>query len=169
MRAAGVMVRDPEGKVLFVKRSGTGDQAGTWALPGGGLEDGEQPDQAASRELFEETGHRASDLNEVHNHELGGVDFTTFAHDTDRQFNPKLNEEHTAHAWAKPEHAPDPLHPGVRQMFDDLDAQAEQRFSYNDGDLEIIQPENPQEAPDIIEEIDEKEAGEPTTELSISA
>lgn len=168
MKAAGVLVRDPEGKVLFVKRSGTGDHGGEWALPGGGIEDGETAEVAARRELSEEIGVQAADLTELHQHELGDVDFTTFAHDTDRQFSPKLNDEHVAHAWAQPEHAPSPLHPGVEKMFADLDAQTEQRFSYGEGDLEVVSV-GTEPAPDEIEEIDESEAGEPTTELDITA
>ena len=42
--------------VLVIKRSFAGRNAGQWALPGGRVEDGEEPDAAAVRELAEETG-----------------------------------------------------------------------------------------------------------------
>ncbi len=60
--AAGVLVRDREaGTVLLQLR---GDDA-TWGLPGGRLEPGESLEQAARRELLEETGLTAGDLTRV--------------------------------------------------------------------------------------------------------
>jgi 8-oxo-dGTP diphosphatase len=50
---AGAVVFDPEGRVLLV-REGYG--RGRWSLPGGEIEAGEQPHEAAVREAREETG-----------------------------------------------------------------------------------------------------------------
>lgn len=59
-----------EGKLLLGKRKNIyGD--GTWGLPGGHLEPGEEMFAAAARELFEETGLTASSYafsNLVNNH-----------------------------------------------------------------------------------------------------
>lgn len=49
---AGAIFHDAGGKVLFVKPS----YRDTWEIPGGGLEHGEYPFQAAAREVKEETG-----------------------------------------------------------------------------------------------------------------
>ena len=49
--AAGV-VFDAGGRVLLQRRSDTGG----WALPGGIIDPGEEPADAAAREIFEETG-----------------------------------------------------------------------------------------------------------------
>ena len=49
--AAGV-VFDADGRVLLERRSDTGG----WALPGGIIDPGEEPADAAVREIFEETG-----------------------------------------------------------------------------------------------------------------
>src|SRR6186997_2370695 len=61
---ASAVVRDDEGRILFLRR---GDD-GTWSLPAGMIEPGEQPADAVLREIFEETGIRA----EVER--IGGVD-----------------------------------------------------------------------------------------------
>ena len=50
-KAAGVMLESPDGLVLFMKRA-AGDRVGEWAFPGGKIENGETPRQAAARELF---------------------------------------------------------------------------------------------------------------------
>ena len=52
-RATVVLVRN--GRVLLVS-----DESGTFSMPGGGIEPGEQPVEAAVRELHEETGLTAT-------------------------------------------------------------------------------------------------------------
>ncbi|MBL7257814.1 NUDIX hydrolase [Paractinoplanes lichenicola] len=49
--ASGV-VRDADGRILLLKRSDNG----RWSLPAGMIDPGEQPADAALREIFEETG-----------------------------------------------------------------------------------------------------------------
>jgi 8-oxo-dGTP diphosphatase len=53
--AAGAVVRDAAGRLLLVQR-GTDPEAGRWTLPGGRVEPGESPAEAAAREVTEETG-----------------------------------------------------------------------------------------------------------------
>lgn len=95
MPAAGVMIVTAAGKVLVLKRS----DSGQWAFPGGKIEEGETPEQAAIRECEEETGFRPEVHSEWTRRSKDGVDFTTFFALIRDEFEPKLNEEHTEHRW----------------------------------------------------------------------
>ena len=57
-RATAVVIRD--GKVLLVLGRGP-----VYLMPGGGIEQGESPAEAAARELFEETGLTATNRHHV--------------------------------------------------------------------------------------------------------
>lgn len=58
-RIAVVMLVDEAERVLLQLRDAQAPSApGKWALPGGGIEPGETPEEAAHRELLEETGLR---------------------------------------------------------------------------------------------------------------
>ena len=59
--AVGVL-RAPDGRVLLTERKPGKDAAGFWELPGGQVEPGESPAQAAARELLEEVGVHADEL-----------------------------------------------------------------------------------------------------------
>jgi ADP-ribose pyrophosphatase YjhB (NUDIX family) len=48
--------RDAHGRILLARLSALEVDVGSWTLPGGGVDFGEQPDAAAVRELNEETG-----------------------------------------------------------------------------------------------------------------
>lgn len=73
MRVVGCFL-EYDGKFLLLKRLSHKPEGDTWGLPAGKVEQDESDEEAVIRELFEETGYRAtaSELNL-----LGVYDFTT--------------------------------------------------------------------------------------------
>lgn len=57
-----VLARDPEGRLLFVRQYRGALDRRILELPAGRIEPGEAPEAAAARELEEETGYRAGQL-----------------------------------------------------------------------------------------------------------
>jgi 8-oxo-dGTP pyrophosphatase MutT (NUDIX family) len=131
IRAAGILFATPDGRVLLMhrvahKESDEGDRPGSpdvWAFPGGGIEGEETAEEAAHREVLEETGlDYQGPLTLWTRRVRDEVDFTTFLAQVD-EFVPKLNEEHDAWNWAHINFAlsSTQLHPGCRvslQRFD---------------------------------------------------
>lgn len=116
VKAAGTAFVDPDGYVLFLRRGENGDHAGEWCFPGGGIEDGEDAEQAARRESGEEIGPVPDgELSRIaHLVSDEGVDFTTFRQDVAARFKPTLNDEHDDYIWAPLDSPPEPLHSGVK-------------------------------------------------------
>jgi len=74
-KAACVLIVRGDGKVLAVSRK---DNPSDFGLPGGKVDEGEEPINAAVRELQEETGLVASDLSPVFCNDDDGYVTTTF-------------------------------------------------------------------------------------------
>jgi 8-oxo-dGTP diphosphatase len=74
----GIVVLKPPGEVLLIRR-GRAPMMGAWGLPGGGQELGETAEEAARRELLEETGltvgemRLAGAVDSIHRDEAGRV------------------------------------------------------------------------------------------------
>lgn len=61
MRYVGVIIEDDRGRVLLLLRGPTAPWfPNRWCLPGGKIEPGERPEEAAMRETHEETSLRAT-------------------------------------------------------------------------------------------------------------
>ena len=60
--AVAIVVRDAEGRVLLVRQLREAVGKEVWEIPAGKLEPGEAPEEAARRELCEETGLSTEEL-----------------------------------------------------------------------------------------------------------
>lgn len=108
--AAGILFKSG-GKIFLVKR---GDD-GSWAVPGGKLEEGETPEAAAKREVLEECGFDYSAPLTPHTLIDG---YVTYLADDAEQFDAVLNDENQACGWFSTDELPEPLHPGMVAMLD---------------------------------------------------
>ena len=108
------MFEDPNGNILLLRRSASGDHPNEYGFPAGHVESGETSEEAARREAREEVGDvPAGDLSLFDK----GDGFHTFKQNVQDQFEPKLNHEHTGHVWASKDNLPEPLHPGVARLM----------------------------------------------------
>lgn len=112
--AAGVLFKTQDGRVLLMKRGMDGDHPGTWAFPGGKIEEHETPKQAALREVQEETGYAHEDGVFPLASQNGFHSFSAVLEDS---FEPQLNDEHSDAVWAQEGQWPEPLHPSVAQLL----------------------------------------------------
>jgi 8-oxo-dGTP diphosphatase len=94
--AAGLLVRHhgdgAEPSYFLARRSMHTHLGGTWAIPGGALDQGETPLEGALREFDEEIGvplrSHAFDIVETHEDDHGGWSYWTLVVDVPERFDP---------------------------------------------------------------------------------
>lgn len=106
---SGIMFR--QGKFVFlIQRS----DDGTWCQPGGTVEPGELPIDAARREVLEEVGYQYD--GPLTPHSVYG-DYLTFRAEVPERFEAKLNDESLASGWFHIDDLPKPLHQPFAEML----------------------------------------------------
>ena len=110
------LIMNAEGNVLLIKRSETEDVLpGVWDIPGGTLEDGEDPKEGVLREVKEETNLEVKNLRLFHytssvdygkNEQFVRLIFTGECASSDIRLNP---EDHDEYRWVLPDTIPDDM------------------------------------------------------------
>lgn len=123
---SGILFRHND-KILLLKRARWVEQPGTWGIPGGAIpvdENGKPMDawESAKKEVTEEIGMFPADGKQVDKivYRDGKFQYTTFIVEVQKEFEPKLNNEHTAFVWADSKQLPTPLHFGVLYVLKNL-------------------------------------------------
>lgn len=97
------IVLNSQKKILLLLRSKKTDASGKWSLPGGALEDKEDPDVSIQREIEEETGLLVSDikpysLRSYSNYENDSVLIIGYMCTANSE-NVRVNWEHDSYRW----------------------------------------------------------------------
>ncbi len=104
-------------EVMLCRRARPDGHPGVWAFPGGKIEEGENPLQAAIRESWEEIRHVPRKVKKFDFTQSHDVEFTTFRCATVK-FTPELDHEHTQFMWASIDNLPTALHPGAAETLE---------------------------------------------------
>lgn len=110
IHAVGVIFQDESGRILALKRHTAKPQGGQWGLPGGKVDTGETPSDAAAREAEEETSHMVDpqqlQLIKTYREHWSESDvlFNVFRlHVQSGDIDVNLDTTaHTQHVWAEP-------------------------------------------------------------------
>jgi 8-oxo-dGTP pyrophosphatase MutT (NUDIX family) len=115
MLGAVVIIFDREGRVLILKRTEEMEWMPLkWGLPGGGIDEGEKPIEAAIREVKEETTLDIGNPIEFHISDMNVVYFTT----TKYSGEVEIDFEHLDFAWVYPEELTNyDVIPGLENMI----------------------------------------------------
>jgi 8-oxo-dGTP pyrophosphatase MutT (NUDIX family) len=100
-----IFVFNAQGELLGLRRDASRHRAGQWEMVQGSIDPGETAEQAAHREMFEETGYGDADLEDWV--QIGARTYTASLTPDASRRNPKIEDnpelEHDEWAFAKPE------------------------------------------------------------------
>ena len=118
---SGALIYAKSTKRFLLLQKAEGKHAGTWGLVGGTNNLGETAWQGLQREIVEEIGSTPQILKTIPLETFVSNDsvfnFHTYLCVVENEFVPVLSSEHNGWAWANMDHAPKPLHQGLRSSF----------------------------------------------------
>lgn len=114
---AGILIYHKDDVLLF-KRSEKVRYNGNWSVAGGHIERNESPEDAAKREVFEETMLMISGPID----EIGLYDdrFMMFAKELDHKVEPIIDDEHDDWGWFNINKLPSPTAPFVEETINKI-------------------------------------------------
>lgn len=118
-RAAGAMLLAKDtGRLLVPRRSEDVMEPGTWGTVGGAIDNKEDPEKAARREIREELGYRGKvKMYPAYVFQQGTFRYYNFIGVVPEEFKPRLNWENDAYKWVKLDEMPKPLHFGLKALL----------------------------------------------------
>lgn len=123
VRAAGALiVAEDTGNILLIFRSSKCYDPNLWCGVGGKIEEGETPEEACRREVFEEIGFDPEEpmtLKPILVYEDDKLQFHNFVALVPNEFTPTLNWESAGYVWCNLSHLPGPKHYGLEAILDD--------------------------------------------------
>lgn len=137
--AVGIMIVNAKKKIFLAYRAWTHASKYHWQMPQGGIDEGETPEQAAWREMFEETGLTPDvckliyvsenwytyDIPKKTKRKIDGERqkwFLFLFNGTNRSVNLKVQKkpEFIRFRWAEPEKAPHLIIPFKKQVYEQV-------------------------------------------------
>jgi len=115
-----IMAADTK-RILLPKRSEWVQEPGTWGTWGGAIDSGEDPQEAALREVEEEAGYSGGVQKMIHlfRFQSGKFRYDTFLAIVSTEFTPNLNWETEQADWFELGDFPQPLHFGLAAVLKD--------------------------------------------------
>jgi 8-oxo-dGTP pyrophosphatase MutT (NUDIX family) len=118
---SGALIYAKKSHRFLLLQKTNGKHAGTWGLVGGTNLEGETAWQGLQREITEEIGSNFKIIKTIPIETFVSNDnvfnFHTYLCVVEDEFVPILSNEHNGWAWATIDHAPKPLHQGLRNSF----------------------------------------------------
>ena len=118
---SGALIYAKNTRRFLLLQKAEGKHAGTWGLVGGTNIEGESAWQGLQREIAEEIGATPQILKTLPLETFVSNDsvfnFHTYLCVVEDEFVPTLSDEHAGWAWANMDHAPKPLHQGLRSSL----------------------------------------------------
>jgi 8-oxo-dGTP pyrophosphatase MutT (NUDIX family) len=118
---SGALIYAKSTRRFLLVQKAHGKHAGTWGLVGGTNLQDENPWQGLQREIVEEVGAMPAVIKTIPLETFVSNDkvfnFHTYLCVVQDEFIPILSTEHIAWAWSTIDHAPKPLHQGLRNSF----------------------------------------------------
>lgn len=120
---AGILFICPDDSTtLFIQRSAEVEDSGTWGIPGGSIEAGEEPPDAAQRETIEELGSMPQRMKYIetmiNKGSRGEYHIFVMSISADEKSiwtpNIKLNHESVQFKWFRFSNMPENLHPAIK-------------------------------------------------------
>lgn len=109
-------------KFLMGKRSAYVEQPHTWGVWGGAIDPDMSPQEAAKKEVFEETGYSGNlDMKSLYvfKDQKSGFQYFNFLGIVQKEYTPTLNWETSEFIWCDYGDWPSPLHFGVKAILND--------------------------------------------------